>query len=127
ALLMETSFRLDPTGEEARDILATTQHIDREIQEARRLCNIKDTLLEPDERTWVDYTVADVEDALKSVVRLLEPCRVGLETGAGKSTLSVGKRLLWALKDAERVRAHHSRLIVCHQSLTTVITFLHSR
>ena len=122
--LFEVSHQLQAVDEQARDLLITTQHIDRNINEARRLSRLKANFLSHHEKTWIDGTVLDTENALREIATLIEPARVDRTT---KDSINLRHRLLWVFRESPKVQHKHQKLLVCHQSLMTVIHCLHGK
>jgi len=81
-------------------------------------------LLNNSERNWIDGIIDDTESALRGVARLIEPARVDKATKEG---INFGNRFMWVFRDNPQVRDKHTRLSVCHQSLTAVIACLYSK
>ncbi len=81
-------------------------------------------MLNNSERNWIDGIIEDTESALRGVARLIEPARVDKATKEG---INFGNRFMWVFRDNPQVRDKHTRLSVCHQSLTAVIACLYSK
>lgn len=106
-------------------ILSAITHTRMQIDEARRLRDIKIPFVNAADGSWLDRVISQTEISVNKLAQLLEPSRIERQTRAGR--LSVATRLRWALGDGQKVRAQYSHLTICHQSLTTVIAFLHSQ
>ncbi|KAI9870377.1 MAG: hypothetical protein M1830_004319 [Pleopsidium flavum] len=122
--VFEVTYQLKAVGEQTADLLDTTQHVELNIREARRLRRLKDKLLNTGERTWMDKVIEDTENAVRAVAQLIEPSRVGMQTKQG---IDLGHRAVWVFRDSPKVRDKFARLAVCHQTLNTVVTCLYSR
>jgi len=122
--ILEVTYQLKAVGEQTADLLSTTKHVDTNLNEARRLRRVKDTLINHGERTWIDAVINDTDRALRAVAQLIEPARVDELT---KSNISLGHKVMWVFRDNPKVRDKHSRLSMCHQSLTAVISCLYSK
>ena len=72
----------------------------------------------------IDQVITDTEDALRSVARLVESCRVDKAT---KNGIRLGHRVMWVFRDNPNVRDKHQKLQVCHQSLSIAFTCLYSK
>ena len=72
----------------------------------------------------IDQVISDTEDALRSVARLVESCRVDKAT---KNGIHFGHRVMWVFRDNPNVRDKHQKLQVCHQSLSIAFTCLYSK
>lgn len=81
-------------------------------------------MLNNSERNWIDGIVDDTESALRGVARLIEPARVDKATKEG---INFSNRFMWVFRDNPQVRDKHTRLSVCHQSLTAVIACLYAK
>ena len=122
--LFEVTYQLKSVDEQAADLLATTKHVDRNLNEARRLRRTKASLLSTSEKTWMDDTIDDTDQALRGIARLVEKARVDQST---KKSINFGHRVLWTFRDGPQVQYKHQRLSICSQSLTTVIQCLYSK
>ena len=72
----------------------------------------------------IDQVISDTEDALRSVAKLVESCRVDKAT---KNGIRFGHRVMWVFRDNPNVRDKHQKLQVCHQSLSIAFTCLYSK
>ena len=122
--LFEVTYQLKAVDEQAADLLSTTKHVDRNLNEARRLRRLKAKLLTTGESTWMDGIIDDTDRALRGVANLVEPARVDQST---KNSINFGHRVMWVFRDNPQVRDKHQRLSMCHQSLTAVISCLYSK
>jgi len=122
--IFEVTYQLKAVGEQTTDLLDTTQHVELNIREARRLRRLKDSLLNAGERTWMDKVIEDTEKAVRTVAQLIEPSRVGMQTKQG---IDLGHRAVWVFRESPKVRDKFARLSVCHQTLNTVVACLYSR
>lgn len=122
--ILEVTYQLKAVGQQVADLLSTTQHVDTNLNEARRLRRVKNPLMNNGERTWIDAVIDDTEKALRAVQQLIEPARVDTTT---KHAINFGHKVLWVFRDNPQVRDKHARLGMCHQSLTTVIGCLYSK
>ena len=122
--ILEVTYQLRSVGEETADLLRTTEHVDRNISEARRLRATKNEALDDKERRWMDHVISDTRDALLDIAQLIEPARVDTQL---KDTVNAKHKLLWVLRDGPKVRDKHKRLSICHQSLMAVVNTLHAK
>lgn len=122
--LLEVKYQLKAVGEQVTDLLSTTRHVDRNLNEARRLRRFKEALLNTGERAWVDTVISDTDSSLRAVAKLIEPARVDELT---KNSINLGHKVMWVFRDNPQVRDKHARLSVCHQSLTAVISCLYAK
>lgn len=122
--ILEVCFLLQAVGEQTRDLLRTTEHVNRNIIEARRLRSLKASLVDGEERTWIDATIDDTEKALLEIAQLIEPARVDTSI---MYSISSKNKVLWVFRDSPKVKDKHNRLSLCHQTLVTVINVLYAK
>ena len=122
--ILEVTYQLKAVDDQAADLLSTTRHVDFMVKEAHRLRRLKAGLLNTSERTMIDRVISDTEDALQSVARLVESCRVDKATKKG---IRFGHRVMWVFRDNPNVRDKHQKLQVCHQSLSIAFACLYSK
>ena len=122
--ILEVTYQLKAVDEQTADLLSTTRHVDFMVKEAHRLRRLKAGLLNVSERTMIDQVISDTEDALRSVAKLVESCRVDKATKKG---IRFGHRVMWVFRDNPSVRDKHQKLQVCHQSLSIAFTCLYSK
>ncbi|MCJ1279193.1 hypothetical protein MMC21_007017 [Puttea exsequens] len=122
--ILELTFQLKAVGEQTTDLLRTTEHVNRNVNEARRLRRLKASWISADDRAWMDETIRDCEKALQEVQQLIEPARVDAAT---TQSINPKNRVFWVFRDGPRVRDKHTRLSTCHQTLNTVIGVLHAK
>lgn len=121
--IFEVAYQIQATDEQTSDILNTTSHVERNLQEAQRLFRTKAALLDRHDYEWVVSTIRDTRGALQSVAKLIEPARVAKMT---QKDIGMMSKTCWAFKSNPKARDKHSMLNVCHQSLMVVIARLHS-
>ena len=122
--ILEVTYQLKAVDDQTADLLSTTRHVDFMVKEAHRLRRLKAGLLNASERTMIDQVISDTEDALRSVARLVESCRVDKAT---KKIIGFGHRVMWVFRDNPNVRDKHQKLQVCHQSLSIAFACLYSK
>lgn len=115
-------FQLASVIEELSELQKTHKHVLVQLREVERLRLLKDFALDASEKTWIDGTINDIQDAARDVALLLEPTRVQKETGNGR--LSIGSQLRWKYHDSKRARDRKDRMIACHNSLMSVLNHL---
>ncbi|OAT09653.1 hypothetical protein BDBG_05390 [Blastomyces gilchristii SLH14081] len=108
------------------DLFSTVQQVLSEVQEARRLKQQVDSLLHPNERQWIDTTIAETDTTANEIAVLLEPRRVAREIGQG-GKIGLRNRLRWALRDSHRAKEKTSQLVLSRNSLMVVLGNLHMR
>jgi hypothetical protein len=62
--ICEITYALKAVKEQTTALLSTTQHVERNILEAKRLLQQKSELLSFEEKSWMERQVGDTEDAL---------------------------------------------------------------
>ena len=122
--IFEVTYQLKAVDEQTADLLSTTRHVDNNLNEARRLRRLKVTLLDADECAWIDGVIQDTDKALCAVAQLIEPARVDKNVKEG---INFKNRVMWVFRDNPKVRDKHAALMLCHQSLMTVIARLYSK
>ncbi|KKZ62306.1 hypothetical protein EMCG_03278 [[Emmonsia] crescens] len=108
------------------DFLSTIQQVLSEVREARRLKRQVDSLLQPNERQWIDRTIAETDATARDIAALLEPRRVAREIGKG-GKIGLGNRVRWALRDSRRAKEKAAQLVLSRNSLMVVLGNLHMR
>lgn len=122
--IFEITYQLKAVEQQTSDLLSTTRLVDHDVKEARRLRRLKVAFLGVSERAWMDGVIDHTESALRAVAQLIEPARVDKTTSQG---INFGNRVMWVFRDNPQVRDRHQRLVLCHQSLTAVISCLYSK
>ena len=122
--ILEVTYLLKAVGEQTTDLLRTAEHVNRNINEARRLRRLKAALLNSDERAWMDSTIDDTTKALQEIGQLIEPARADAIT---TNSINGKTKVLWVFRDSPKVRDKHNRLSICHQSLIGVINGLYAK
>lgn len=114
--------QLTSVNDETGALQKTLNHVLIQLHEVKRLRQAKESLLERDEKVWVDSTINDVADATREVAILLEPTRVEKETRSGR--LSIGSQLRWKYRHSQRAKDKKDRMMTCHNSLMSVLGHL---
>ena len=122
--ILEVVYLLKAADEQTTDLLRTTEHVERNVKEARRLLRLKASHITDEERSYMLGVVADNEKALLEVAQLIEPARVDIEI---TKSINPKNRILWVFRDSPKVRDKHGRLAFCHQALMTVIGALYGK
>lgn len=123
--IFDNPFRLSAVREQIAEQLETTKHVLEQVREAKRLRRLKEPLLDPAERSWIDRAIADAEAAARAVAALLEPSRVEYETRDGKIGLQM--RMAWVLRHRRRAADKRLLLLTCQNSVLTAISHLQTR
>lgn len=122
--IFETSYALKAVTEQTADLLILVQHVDRDIREAKRLFQTREPVLPPEESQWTHGAISDAEKAIKSVAELIEPARIDSQARYG---VGFKDKPVWIFRDDIRAGKGMTRLAVCHQTLTIVISSLHAK
>lgn len=122
--ILEVSYQLKAVDEQTSDLLRTTEHVNRNLSEARRLRRQKASLIDAEDGAWMDQQIQDCEQALQQVQQLIEPARVATAT---TKSISAKIRVLWVFRDCPRVASNRDRLDTCHQTLESIIHILQTR
>ena len=122
--LFEITYQLKSVGTQTAALLKTVQHVQRNINEAQRLRQLKIHLLKKAEIEWMDKIIDDTHKALVELAKLMEKVRIDQET---KKSIGFGHRAMWVLRDNPDVVNKHREMSICHDSLNTVISVLHSK
>ncbi|KAF3396264.1 hypothetical protein F1880_006808 [Penicillium rolfsii] len=115
-------INLNSANEQIEELAKTYNHITTQLSEVQRLRQLKEHGLDLSERTWIDATISDIENAAHDVAILLEPTRVEKVTRNGK--LSLGTQMRWMYRDSKRAQDKKHRLLACHSSLMAVLARL---
>ena len=124
--IFEATYQLKDVDEQFAHLLATTNHVNLNVKEARRLLRVKNDQLDPNERSWMDEIIGDTEDALRKVAELLEAGRINKAT-TKRQSINFKNRVMWVYRDNPRMRDRHARLMLYHQSLLGVFSALHMK
>ena len=122
--ILEVSYQLKAVDEQTSGLLRITEHVNRNLSEARRLRRLKAPLISAEDGTWMDQQINDCEQALQEVQQLIEPARVATAT---TDSISAKIRVLWVFRDCPRVASKRARLSTCHQTLNNIIHILQTR
>ena len=122
--LFQVTYQLKAVGGQTGVLLTTVKHVERNINEALRLHQLKGALLSNGESKWMDNIIDYTYKALLEVSKLIEKVRIHQET---KNYISLGHRAMWVLRDHPDVVEKHQKLSIRHQSLTAVISCLYPR
>ena len=122
--ILEVSYQLKAVDEQTSGLLRITEHVNRNLSEARRLRRLKAPLISAEDGAWMDQQINDCEQALQEVQQLIEPARVATAT---TDSISAKIRVLWVFRDCPRVASKRARLSTCHQTLNNIIHILQTR
>ncbi|KAF2746174.1 hypothetical protein M011DRAFT_487676 [Sporormia fimetaria CBS 119925] len=75
----------------------------------------------PEERSWIDNILLDVQSALNDMGVYVENVRVAGDEGGA---VGIKRKFEWILSHHHKVRDRQTALLVCHQSLSTAINMM---
>src|ERR1700761_4320648 len=84
--ISQTYYELKAVGEQTRDLLDTTKHIDDAMRNVRFVRRQKSALLTATEKEWIDREIKNSEKAVSDVAALIEPARVDMQTKSKDTT-----------------------------------------
>lgn len=118
-------YELAAVGEQARDLLATTKHVNRSLETTRALRRQKSSSLETEEKKWIDGVILDAAQTLVNVAALVEPVRVDMDISHGR--ISLLNRGLFVLRDSPKIPTQLTKLSITSDSLTAALSTLAQR
>lgn len=122
--ILEIAYQLKAVDGQTSDLLRITEHVNRNLSEARRLRRLKMSSISAEDGAWMDQQIKDCEQALQEVQQLIEPARVATATA---ESINAKIRILWVFRDCPRVASKRDRLSTCHQTLNIIIHMLQTR
>jgi hypothetical protein len=123
--ISQIAYELKAVGEQTRDLLDSTNHVEMTMQAVRTLRRQKSMHLEKTEKIWIDNVLANTEKTLNNVAMLIEPARVDMQTKFG--SIGLLRRGMFVFRDSPKVATNLSRLGLASQSLNTVMNILCTR
>jgi len=122
--ICEITYALKAVKEQTTALLSTTQHVERNILEAKRLLQQKSELLSFEEKSWMERQVGDTEDALRTVSTLVEAARVNIQSSGSPNMKT---KVVWVFRDNLKAGEKMTHLSLCAGSLNSVINALYSK
>lgn len=123
--ISQVIYELKAVGEQTRDLLDSTKHVDTSLQAVRTLRRQKSCHLDVIEKRWIDEVLINTEKTLGNVATLIEPARVDMQTKFGR--VGFVNRGLFVFRDSPKVGTNLSRLNLASQSLNTAMNILCTR
>ncbi|KAI5367182.1 hypothetical protein Slin14017_G022180 [Septoria linicola] len=123
--LTEKVFEIRAVDKQARSLLETINEVNGQLDVAKDLRRQKSGLLTVVEKKMMDTTYQSTELAIGHVAKLVEPCRVAMQTTGGD--VGLGTRLMFVLRDSPNIQVSLTRLGLASQSLHTALILLCSR
>ena len=121
----EKVYEIVAVDEEARNLLETTAQISRQITYGKKLRRQRSGILSSDEKAMVDQVFESTEQAVNTVVTLVEPARADMEVSGGRVRLST--RMVFVFRDLAHIPVSLSKLGIAGSSLNMVISMLNSK
>jgi len=125
--ISQTYYELKAVGEQTRDLLDTTKHIDDSMRNVRIVRRQKSALLTATEKEWIDREISNSEKAVSDVARLIEPARVDMQTSKSARDIRFKNRVMFVLKDSPNVTVQLTKLSIATQGLNTAMGILCNR
>jgi len=123
--ISQVVYELKAVGEQTRDLLDSTNHVETCLEVVRTLRRQKSSHLDPTEKRWIDDVLINTEKTLGNVAALIEPARVDMQTKFGR--VGFVNRGLFVFRDSPKVGTNLSRLNLAGQSLNTAMNILCTR
>src|SRR5271163_997177 len=125
--ISQTYYELKAVGEQTRDLLDTTKHIDDSIRNVRIVRRQKSALLTATEKEWIDREISNSEKAVSDVARLIEPARLDMQTSKSTKDIRFKHRVMFVLKDSPNVAVQLTKLSIATQGLNAAMGVLCNR
>ena len=125
--ISQTYYELKAVGEQTRDLLDTTKHIDDSMRNVRIVRRQKSALLTATEKEWIDREISNTEKAVSDVARLIEPARVDMQTSKSTKDIRLKNRVMFVLKDSPNVAVQLTKLSIATQGLNAAMGVLCNR
>ena len=120
--ISQVIYELKAVGEQTRDLLDSTTHVETSLEAVRTLRRQKSCHLDVTEKRWIDDVLINTEKTLGNVAALIEPARVDMQTKFGR--VGFVNRGLFVFRDSPKVGTNLSRLNLASQSLNTAMNIL---
>jgi hypothetical protein len=120
--ISQVIYELKAVGEQTRDLLDSTTHVETSLEAVRTLRRQKSRHLDATEKRWIDDVLINTEKTLGNVATLIEPARVDMQTKFGR--VGFVNRGLFVFRDSPKVGTNLSRLNLASQSLNTAMNVL---
>lgn len=116
---IQTGYEIAAVPSETSDHLKTISQVLLDLKTARTLRREKAAFLSDDDLVRIDTVVKNTEDALMALECLVERARVDMSLH--QNSVRAHSRLMWVMRDSNKVTAALSRLTVVSQSLHSEI------
>jgi hypothetical protein len=126
--ISQAVYELKAVGEQTRDLLDTTKHIDDSMRNVRVVRRQKSALLTATEKEWVDCQIKNTEKAVRGVAALIEPARVDMQTKSNSTKdIRFKNRVMFVLRDSPNVAVQLTKLSIATQGLNAAMGVLCTR
>jgi hypothetical protein len=125
--ISQAVYELKAVGEQTRDLLDTTKHIDDAMRNVRIVRRQKSALLTVTEKEWIDREIKNSEKAVRDVAALIEPARVDMQKSNSTKDIRFKNRVLFVLRDSPNVAVQLTKLSIATQGLNTAMGVLCNR
>jgi hypothetical protein len=116
---------LSEASSEIRSLVNVIQQVREDISIASRLRASRQVVeyCRPEERSWIDNVLRNVQEALNDIGVYVEDVRVSGDEGG---TVGMRQKFEWVLSHHDKIRDRQPALVLFHQSLSTTISFMHT-
>ncbi|PSN59082.1 hypothetical protein BS50DRAFT_287606 [Corynespora cassiicola Philippines] len=122
----EYALRLMEVDDETGVFIRMIDVVRDDLRESERLLSLKHIyarlIKNPPKLAWVKKSLDNTKFSLSDIGKWVERARVEKET----KRIEFKTRVLWVVKDHEKVTTRTKQLLVCHQQLSSVLTCLAS-
>jgi hypothetical protein len=125
--ISQAVYELKAVGEQTRDLLDTTKHIDDAMRNVRIVRRQKSALLTTTEKEWIDREIKNSEKAVRDVAALIEPARVDMQKSNNTRDITFKNRMLFVLRDSPNVAVQLTKLSIATQGLNAAMGVLCNR
>ena len=126
--ISQAVYELKAVGEQTRDLLDTTKHIEDSLRNVRIVRRQKSTLLTTTEKEWIDGQIKNSEKAVNGVAALIEPARVDMQSKSNRTKdIRFKNRVMFVLRDSPNVTVQLTKLSIATQGLNAAMGVLCNR
>ena len=126
--ISQAVYELKAVGEQTRDLLDTTKHIEDSLRNVRIVRRQKSILLTTTEKEWIDGQIKNSEKAVNGVAALIEPARVDMQSKSNRTKdIRLKNRVMFVLRDSPNVTVQLTKLSIATQGLNAAMGVLCNR
>jgi hypothetical protein len=133
--ISQAVYELKAVGEQTRDLLDTTKYVNSSLESVRELRRKKSSLLNREEKRWIDHQVEFTQRAVDNVAVLIERARVDMhaksETGNEDDYktkhIKIHHRARFVLRDGPKVQTNLMNVNMAMNGLNSAMVTLSSR